>query len=454
MNVGEVQAVESIAHGRAARVRLRVEDRGRPLHRDARFVIRPRIFLEGNQFVEAQPGSPSAPELDDGSMVPVTQTATYVPFSDVTRTLTADTRRSLQDVLYELDRGLTGAGARGFNRSIEWWAPAYRDTALVADGLGGARGDLSGFLRSGGIAAAALDHDPAALRALVVNLRRTAGAFAREGAALEAALAEAPRLLRSARPALGALNEAFPAVRRLARAARPAVRAAAPAFREASPFVHELGGLLSRRELGGLSAELRRAVPPLARTVRRILPALRELRALAACQNEVVLPTITGKVDDPDFPATGRVYEELGMGLPGLAGESRSGDANGQWIRVLATAGNYAYPTTGDQFLITSRPLAGANPPVPARGVPPFEPDVPCETQRAPDVRSDPAPPPPGFKIAGAAGSRSALEASGLGVAQRWMRRQLRRSGLDGRFRLRRQPLRTTELHRLVRPRR
>ena len=448
VTVGKVAGVDSVSGGRAARVRMRVEERGRPLHRDGRFVIRPRIFLEGNQFVEAQPGSPSAPELDDGATVPITQTATYVPFSDVTRTLTADTRRGLQEVLAELERGLARAGARGFNDSMRWWAPAYRDSALVADGLAGARGDLRGFVRSGGTVAQALDRDPAALQALVVNLRRTAGAFARERTAFDRALAETPPLLRSARPALAALNDAFPAVRRLARDARPGVRAAAPGLRAAVPLAHELGALMSRRELGGLAADLRRAVPPLARAARGLLPALRDLRATSACQTEVVLPAINAKIDDPDFPATGRVYEELGMGLPGLAGESRSGDANGQWIRVMATAGNYAYPSADDQFLITTRPLAGANPRVPARGVPPFLPDVPCETQQPPDLRSDPAPPPPGFKVARA---RSALEARGVAAAQHWLRRELRRFDLDGRFRLRAEPLRSTELKKLPR---
>ena len=43
--------------------------------RDATAKIRPRIFLEGNFFVDLKPGSPGAPVLDAGDTIKVTQTA-------------------------------------------------------------------------------------------------------------------------------------------------------------------------------------------------------------------------------------------------------------------------------------------------------------------------------------------------------------------------------------------
>ena len=38
---------------------MRIQDKGRPLHPDAHFKIRPRIFLEGNFFVDVTPGTSS-----------------------------------------------------------------------------------------------------------------------------------------------------------------------------------------------------------------------------------------------------------------------------------------------------------------------------------------------------------------------------------------------------------
>jgi hypothetical protein len=36
---------------------MQIQDKGRPLHSDAQFKIRPRIFLEGNFFIDVTPGT-------------------------------------------------------------------------------------------------------------------------------------------------------------------------------------------------------------------------------------------------------------------------------------------------------------------------------------------------------------------------------------------------------------
>ena len=50
--------------------RWRSRQAGLPIHKDATLKIRPRIFLEGNFFVDLQPGTPSAPTIDDGDTIP------------------------------------------------------------------------------------------------------------------------------------------------------------------------------------------------------------------------------------------------------------------------------------------------------------------------------------------------------------------------------------------------
>ena len=63
----------------AAVVTMEIDDKGLPIHKDATMKIRPRIFLEGNFFVDLPPGTPSAPTIDDGDTLPITQTATPGP---------------------------------------------------------------------------------------------------------------------------------------------------------------------------------------------------------------------------------------------------------------------------------------------------------------------------------------------------------------------------------------
>ena len=67
VEVGKVLKVEPVESGKgAAQVTMQVDDRGLPIKKDAELKIRPRIFLEGNFFVDLEPGSPSAGELADG----------------------------------------------------------------------------------------------------------------------------------------------------------------------------------------------------------------------------------------------------------------------------------------------------------------------------------------------------------------------------------------------------
>ena len=104
------------------------------------------------------------------------------------------------------------------------------------------------------------------------------------------------------------------------------------------------------------------------------------------------MPTGNDQIVDKAFPTHGPVYQELAKFLPGLAGESRSFDANGQFFKVLGTGGAETLNLGNGVFGSTFEPVVGVNPP-PVRDRPPLRPDVPCETQEPPDLRSIPTGP-------------------------------------------------------------
>lgn len=89
------------------------------------------------------------------------------------------------------------------------------------------------------------------------------------------------------------------------------------------------------------------------------------MRPAAGCQNDVILPWSRDRISDSAFPSTGPVYEEAVKALPGLGGESRSGDANGQWQSVLAAVPNFVYNSALGP-IGTTNPIQGVNPPKPA----------------------------------------------------------------------------------------
>jgi phospholipid/cholesterol/gamma-HCH transport system substrate-binding protein len=396
VNVGKVTKVEPLHDGdEGVRVTMRIDDVGRPIHKDATIRIRPRIFLEGNFFLDVQPGTPSAPELGDGDTIPVAQTTTPVQLDQILTALQSDTRRDLQLVLQQLGVALSGPGATGFNKSIQYWKDAFEGTAVVNDAsLGILQHDLSNYIKTAGTTAGALDRDPQALKSLVTDFNTTAAAFAAEQSNLEATVAELPRTLRAAQPALKALNNSFPPLRRLVVDLRPATRSSLPAIKASLPFVRQARRLVAPSELRGLTSDLRPLVPDLARLNKNLVPLYEQVRSASSCQNEVVLPWSHETVPDSNFPATGQVFQEGVTGFPGLAAESRSGDANGQWARVLAGNGANVYALggvdtqLGQRFGITNFPLLGVNPPKAER--PPSRYDVPCETQEVPNLATVP----------------------------------------------------------------
>ena len=88
VNVGEVTGVER--DGDAGQGHLHASTtRASRSTTTPRSTIRPRLFLEGNFFLDLFPGSPSAPELDDGGDIPITQTSTAVQLDEVLTALQA-----------------------------------------------------------------------------------------------------------------------------------------------------------------------------------------------------------------------------------------------------------------------------------------------------------------------------------------------------------------------------
>jgi virulence factor Mce-like protein len=438
VDVGQVVGIEHPVPGKPmAVIRMRIRDEGRPVHEDARVKIRPRLFLEGNWLIDLEPGTAAAKEIPDGGTIPIQQTSTPVQLGQVLTTLQSNTRKNLQTLFAEYSSALEDEGADGFRRSIRHWKGAYRDSAIVQEAtLGLGEHDLSGYIDGAGRVARGLDRSPEQLKSLVTDFNTAAGAFAREAGSLERAIAELPRTLRAAQPALAELNRSFPSLRRFARDLRPSVRESGRTIDVSLPFLRQARRLVSRAELRGLARDLRPTAPALARLTQRT-PALYErVRSSAGCENDVLHSWANDRVSDPNFPATGKVFEEAPKPLPGLSGESRNGDANGQWVHVLTSAGDRTVSVGNGLFAQALFPILGTNPPLPA-GVPPLRPDVPCETQQTPDLRTrvgqGEQQVASGLPDTAAARKRYARSKR---TALKWVERQVKRQGLQGRLKV------------------
>jgi phospholipid/cholesterol/gamma-HCH transport system substrate-binding protein len=380
VEVGKVKKVEP-KDGGAADVTMELKEDALPIHDDARAQIRSRIFLEGNFFVDIEPGSPSEGDLEDGSTLPITQTASTVTLPDILDVLSSDVRTDLQTFLHEYGTvALQGGGAKAFNRAIKSFEPAYRYGALTNDALLGVDPDrdVQRLLRGQQRTFAALASNPDDLKALVTDLNTTAGAIASQDSALEAAVPALRDTLREGYPALGELNAALPTLRTFAREATPGVRSSVPALDAAIPWFTQARGLVQQSELKGLAADLRHAVPALVKLNTRLVPFLQQLRALSSCTNHVLVPFMESDIPSIEEGNSGHsVRAQINRSFVGLAGESRNFDANTPVFHIQGV----------NPFKLATGKLEPAAP-LDANTPPPHRPDVPCETQDPPNLNA------------------------------------------------------------------
>lgn len=415
VNVGEVTEVQP--EGEGAKVTFTVDDEGLPLHDDATIVIRPRLFLEGNFFLDLRPGSPSASELPDGGDIPVTQTAVAVQLDEILTTLQRPDRRNLarlldgysaalddeptaeQDVGQDPEvQGLSGAQA--LNKAFDYGARAGKGTAQVNQALlGDQGGDLRGLVRASSRVFEQLASTESDLRGLITNLNITMGALNDESASLEDTLAELAPTVEQAQTQLVDINESFPPLRAFARELTPAVEELPATIRAGNPWLIQARLLLRPGELGGIARDLRIAQPYLSRGVFNLESALSELRPFGRCVSEVLAPT--GELEITDQFATGfSNWEEFLFGLPSLAGAGNNFDGNGPFLRIQPAGGpvpvttpipggapgvpgitqpdNVLYGNTIESPIGTQPIKPGKNPPVRTNRA--------CHTQEVPDL--------------------------------------------------------------------
>ncbi len=373
----------------AADVTMEIDSSGLPIHQDATFAIRPRIFLEGNFFVDVSPGTPSAPVSGDGHTFPIQQGIEPVQLDQVLTGLQADTRRNLQILLQQYGTAVT-QGGQAFNRSIQYWLPAYEYSSLVAhDALGIQPHDLSNYIAGQGTAAGAIDAHPQNLKNLITDFNTTASAFARQQVNLRATVAELPRTLSAAIPAFNALNAAFPPFERLSQTLIPGVRSTGPTVDASLPFITQLRLLVQPSELRGLTHDLSPTIPALTKLTQESIPLFaHEVRPASSCVANVIIPWTQLTVPDSNFTAANgfparKVYVEGVDYLPGLAGESRIFDANGPYVRIMGVGGTLTYSLSPGLFGQSLAPLDSVQPMLPPGGKrPPYMENVPCETQK------------------------------------------------------------------------
>lgn len=279
--VGRITAAEPTDGGNA-RLTLSL-DEGHDVYRNATLVLRSKTPLNV-MYVMLDPGDPSAGELPEDGVIPVTQTERVVQPYELLDELDDRARAALTDLVTQADVALASA-PKDLAPGLEATNGAATNFQGVVDALQKRRSNLRHLVTSVSQIATAAGRDDERLDELVTALQGTLAVVSRRDAELSSSLAMLPGVTTTLRNAMGdakaLTDELSPVLRKLhdsaeelpgaiedlsgtVSSARELVTKARPVVREARPVVADLrpltGDLRSAlTDLGPVAANLPRA---------------------------------------------------------------------------------------------------------------------------------------------------------------------------------------------------
>jgi len=414
VDVGQVVSVQRVSNSStAAVVTMDINSNGLPIHADATASVRPRLFLEGNFYVDLSPGAPSAPTLASGATLPAANTSGPVQLDRILAALNSDARANLQTLLQGFGAALDGAptpaqdvsqdpsvrgltGAEALNLSLKYSADAFKASAIVNQALlGQAPHDLSGVVTGNQRVFGALASQQTALASLVHTFNATMAALASRQDDLSQTISLLPPLLRSANNADGSLDSSYGPTRAFAAEILPGIEQLGSTIDAGIPWLKQSTDLLSSSELGGLVSSLTPAVQATESSLPVTETFLGAADQLAHCLVHNVIPTGNETINDPPSSTGLHVYQELFQSAVGLAGAAGNFDGNGRYVRASAGGGSDLVQTSpfpgpsstggGPLFGNAILPPLGTRPAWPGHP-PPLRGDVLCFENPKPNV--------------------------------------------------------------------
>ncbi len=355
VDVGKVRSISR--SGKAGLVTMEIETRGLPIHPDATLKIRPRIFLEGNWFIELQPGSPSKASVSSGHTIPITQTSDPVQLDQVLSALNTDTRANLQTFLIEYGKALTEKpnaaadaeqladvrgknAAQALNETYHRSPPALRGAAVLNQAITGTEEhDLSKLVTSVGRVTAALNVHEQQLGELIGNFNTFFASFAAQSSSLSTTIAQLPSSLQGINHGLTSLDASFAPTRAFLHDILPGVKSIPATTRAAIPWIEQVKASLAPSELGGVAKSLQTALPTLAKLIGEQTPTYQQTDLFNKCLSNVIIPAGNTKLQDGSATSGVESYKEFWYSLVGLSGLGQGFDGNGTVGKLLVGNG-------------------------------------------------------------------------------------------------------------------
>lgn len=327
VKIGAISNVQ-LQDGRAL-VTMEIDRKFLPIYRNATALIRPRTGLQ-DVFVELDPGTKSAGEMQDGDTIPIQNTEPEVNLDEVLQALDSDTQAYLRTLIIGAGQGLKGR-SRDLGRLLGGLGPINQELARLNTEVATRRQNLADLIHNLNVLTGAVAKHGTELSQLVDSSNAALGAIARQDANVQRAVALLPGTL-------GTAHNTFTKV-------APYARILGPTFNNLRPFARNLDRLnASVRRVSKTKGVIRDQIRPFVRAargpVRNLRPAAQNLAKatprLTAVGTEI---NRLGNMAAYNPPAPEKSYLYW---LAWLGHDSDSvfsaGDANGFYRRIYFTA--------------------------------------------------------------------------------------------------------------------
>jgi phospholipid/cholesterol/gamma-HCH transport system substrate-binding protein len=289
VKVGVISKINRV--GDQARVEFEIKDKSFPVYKDAVVEVRTKTLV-GENYLDLQPGSPTAGKLPTGGLLPLAQAKEAVQLDRILDSLSPSTRKRVQQNLDGLGPGLDGRG-EDINRIWAAMRPTSRDGGTVLRVLNSQKREVAALVANTGDVMQAFGDRGQQVQTLARQAKAAAIAASSRDGAFRAAIRELGPTLTQARASVRRLGDfssrSTPVVSDLATVSadlrpvltdlRPAVAATRTLFKELPAALRRADPLL--RQLTPFSKNLTPAIGALDRFLRQGGPAVEYLSPYA-----------------------------------------------------------------------------------------------------------------------------------------------------------------------------
>jgi ABC-type transporter Mla subunit MlaD len=407
VKVGTVEKVER-GEGSTTKVVMELEDSALPVRQDATARIRFRIFLEGNPFIDLQPGTPGSPEIEAGGTIPVAQTAGPVQLDQLLAAVDSNSRKGLELIFTEIGTALNTVGtaeenatqepevreltgAEALNKAFRYGPDGFRGGARAFDALiGNGSEDQLTILRGIRDFNNVVNDRETQLVPLIRDFGTTIGAFAADENALRQSTKQFSRLAYESYPTLVELNRLLPELTKWSYTIAPQLKEIPATVRAAYPWIEQTNLMFGKDELGGTAKLMQNTTENFAKAQGGAVDLLPQLDYIARCWSNNWFPTLNTVVPDGAFSSGKQNYKDFWYSLVGWNSAAQNFTSTGPYLRLGGGSAASIQSPSGALKGVAPQTETGVRPKLLSSSNPPVQTKVACYKNTKPNLAPTP----------------------------------------------------------------